>query len=178
MFDYPQTIPIHDDKLMQAFRFTAADLETNRQGLLSERQKARLRWQHRVNLLTSGGLVVMLAAFGLLAAVFQVVMVTLCVWTLAAMIGVLLWRQRKITQTNLTFEGVESVQGTATITRRERATGDRHVKASSGHLSIGAMQFDLTDGQYRALNDGGLYTVYYLSGVIVAVERHDMPFFG
>jgi hypothetical protein len=175
------SIPATDDKLKRAFHFTDADLDANRNGQLSARQARGLRWRFFANMGVFGMLTVGLGVLGVLAVVYGIYMVTLWVLLLDSVFVFLLRRQYRNVNQAVMSGWVESVRGNATLARRSRDEGHAHTRMTVPRVSVNGMAFDITEGQYRALSEGGEYSVYYLLGVgmIVSVERHDfaLPFF-
>src|SRR5512139_1909840 len=157
------------DKLMQAFQFTEADLDLNRQGRLSESQRRQLHWTQRVfragTWVAEKELPMRLAAFAIvlgLAAVLGLYemsrvspLTALFVITmLAGGVAFLAWKLTKYAAT------VEAG-------RVEQITEAIRIGESQGNalLMIGDhLEFRVTLGQVIALRDGDIYSAYVFPG--------------
>lgn len=138
-----------------AFSFTEADLDTNRLGRLSERQRQQLgahqqrqRWQF--GLLWGMMLVLMLASLFAARHLWELALW----WGLEVAFMVWLgWRSIPVFRPSGSDADLAAVEGTASL---------KVIGTERYGLWIGNLRFNLTLDQYHALTDGERYRVYYI----------------
>jgi hypothetical protein len=174
-----------DQQLMNYFKFDAADLDANRNGQFTDKQKARLAVQDKSGRTWSliGGLGLMaIAAIGLAGAIagwiadpdwgFRIGfgLGFGCIWPLVwGGLGAILLRG---TSSKRSYQ-LAKVQGLVNIVSRESYSNSRHTTSVSHELHIGGREFDVEEDLADVMMQGDEYTLYYIkdSDEIMSAER-------
>ncbi len=173
-----------DANLIRTFKFDLTDLEANRRGELSPRQRERLR-EDRGTMLRSfrtgsmGALVlltsfagVMLLSNDLEAASPALMLIPLMGITFALSYGMNRWSTRHLLQPQL-----QSTEGVAQRFTGRTRTGQHYgvrLKPGIGRGSGRGKTFYVTREQHDAFREGQAYRIYYTAGtppLILAVEK-------
>lgn len=159
-------------RLMDALNFTDADLEANRKGQITERQRDKIASSRKAYLRKGDRtMVVVLAGFLLVVAVGWLLISrqdrpaedisALGAWVLgifAVFMG--LWVVARV-RARGSWEWISSVDGSARISIREY-TPRQAMPFTLYDLHIGEHQFRLTgDSEMRGFDEGRTYRVYY-----------------
>lgn len=165
-----------DQQLMNYFKFDLADLEANRNGRFTEKQKARLAAEDQSSRKWSlgGGLgLIFIAAIGLAGAiagwigdpdwVFRIGfgLGFGCIWPLVW--GGLGWGILSNSFSKHQFK-LARVQGRANIVRRESYSSEHHTTSVCHELHIGGQEFDVEEDLADVIMQGDEYTLYYIDG--------------
>lgn len=170
-----------NDELRRVLHFQPADLEANREGWLSEAQKARL---HRMAYRGMRRVIALMAGLGLLTLALiawpDVPMVCAAYTTLPLMITlVVIWLLRNDSRRmdhEISRGHVSVVEGYPVRIARQRRQLDpdtgTHIDKTQHFIRIGGQEFRSSTRIYAAFKDGARYRVYYLpqSQRIVAAE--------
>lgn len=158
-----------DIALAQALGFDQEDLESNRAGRLTARQRKWVFARQRTILIA---LSIITLFIGLISAIVIVAVLLQADASVAAgILGVvgevitvalvgLLWWLRQRYNRFLAPGYVEQISGPVTCYQlKERSEGD---KTRTGYyLRLGAMEFEITEAALSVFQDGQPYTVYY-----------------
>jgi hypothetical protein len=162
-------------QLMNYFKFDAADLEANRNGQFTDKQRVRLAAQDKSSKSWSlvGGLGLMLiAVIGLGAAIagwigdsdwgFRIGfgLGFGCIWPL-------IWGGLGAILLGNTFSkhnyALARVQGRANIVRRESYSSSSHTTSVYHELHIGGQEFEVDDSLADVMMQGDEYILYYIN---------------
>lgn len=148
--------------LHRAIDFTTDDLNANRQGLLSPKQREQFshRQQRSQRFLTGVALIVALMLVG---AVLLGTLGIIVLGIIALILGVLgiieYWIGYQTYTRDLQYNQVEAIQGVVRyVWRGESALG---IATSPSGIRVGDMQFLLLEDQARAFIEGDIYVLYY-----------------
>lgn len=169
--------------LMSQLNFTDSDLELNRKGLLSEKQKQRLQIKEsgsKIGALILGGVMMMSAVIGIgigLAAgfselgaegglIFRILMISIfgCFWTAIWGTAGILTLKRAFTKVRTE---VKKVEGRVNVIKVIRQSYNSDTNITSDHaayeLQVSGRMFAVHPNLLNGIQQGDVYAVYYAS---------------
>lgn len=165
-----------DPQLMSYFQFDQADLDANRNGQFTDKQKTRIFTEDKSSRTWSrvgGFFLIFIGLIGLVAAIFAIAndsdlgfqigfgLGFGCIWPLVwGGIGYFLVKN---SFSKHEFK-LAKVQGLVNIVRRESYSSESHTTTIYHELHIGGQEFSVQGTAADVLMQGDEYILYYISG--------------
>jgi hypothetical protein len=165
---------MEDEKLKQYFKFDEADLNANRNGYFTEKQKARLALEDKSGRkwsLTGGIVLLLIAAGGLAGAIAGWIGDSDWGFRIGFGLGFgviwpLIWGGLGAALLSSSFSKHEfklaRVQGRANIVRKESYSSEHHTTSVYHELHIGGVEFSVDEDLADVIMQGDECTLYYI----------------